>query len=349
MKNIFDDGISSILDEGISTKGIVEKQEQEKPDVPQNPVIVNMQEGTGDTTVQDEELENNPANSQPQPAIIKIEGKPVNSPTQTASEKDGNNNLQKKASSIPETGSIQEKVKSYSDKNEALKDISKKLKRKINELGKVEKANNTLIKDVADPKALSDEFRTKCKEKGLGLKTIASRDGDSIKFKIIETKDRVDLEDFVGYTVSISGLKTNEALVDFVSAVRVVGFEKAVEYMNELDKNNKVELVLLDKEGKKIEDEKTLNNFKRLTVPREQLKDLNISKEEQHFPISDLDSIGNKQDIALNGINGEEDSDIKNSISASPNNSIVLGSVLNAEKEFKPKSLQRTMVDQKIG
>lgn len=237
------------------------------------------------------------------------------------------------------------------DKLVAFKKVAKRVEelgKVIAELGRVEKKRfNTLandrtasasedktekaptLEDKANPTALSDNFCRKCEEGGLGLETKAWTDeNNNVNFNITEVqKDRADLADFLGYTVSISGLANNEALIDFVSAVRVAGFEKAIEYMNSdvvkeqykkqynLSNIETIELTLFDKNGKKIEDEKTLNNFKKLTVTRDQLENT-------------MDGTDRKP---------ESDSDIENSNSASQSDSERLSDVSGAEQELRER------------
>ena len=288
--------------------------------------------------------ENGRETSEPAPAIIKMSGSNV-----------GAEEAQDKIQAQDDIQTmIQDAARKFNEQVSAFNGFAERIKK----LGKVEKdrfnalANNEVasasedktekvptLEDKANPTALSEDFREKCEEEGLGLETTAWTDeNNNINFKITKVKeDRADLEDFKDYIVSISGLKNNEALIDFVSAVRVVGFEAAVKYMNELDKNNKVELVLLDKEGKKIEGEE-LDEFKRLTVPESQLKDSSISNEEQHLPTSYLNFIKKKPNIASNSAIGEEDSDIgRKSTSASQNDFEMLDSVSSAEAEVGMK------------
>ena len=245
------------------------QQSQELETVEVEVPVVAPSEIVNGAVEQDEGSENKPVDNQPQqPAIIKMEGKPVNSPAQTASENDDNNIFQEKVKT--DANKLKKQIYSHDDKIKAFKAISKKLKKmqKMSDLEKVSLKREEKRDKEADPKDLSEGFRMPPKKQGLGLETVASRDDNSksIKFEITGTKDRDDLAAFIGLTVSISGLKDNNALVDFVSAVRVVGFEKAVEYMNELDKDNKVELKLFKGENE-IKEEEKLEAFKKATVP----------------------------------------------------------------------------------
>ena len=123
------------------------------------------------------------------------------------------------------------------------------------------------IDKPANPQDLSKGFRIPPKGYGLGFKTRACCDGDSIKFKINGVIGREDLVPFINLTVVIKGVKTNKDLVQCASCMRESGFEQGVERMNEsLDKDNKIELILLDKDGNKIEGAK-LEAFKKATIP----------------------------------------------------------------------------------
>ena len=267
--------------------------------------------------------------TQSTPVFIKMSGSNVK-----AEEAPNNNQIQDNV-----RATVQKIVSGFNDKKALLDEFVKRIqklggaekerlkknesvKKKVapaeeNEEGKAAPITTTL-EDEADPKALSDEFRTKCEEKGLGLETIAWRDDDnSVKFEITKATNRDDLAVFEGYTVSISGLKDNDALVDFVSAVRVAGFEKAVEYMNDLGNGNKVELTLLNKEGKKIEGEE-LTEFKKLTVPGEQLENTITDKEgSEHDTMSDDQSQLPISDSTVKKINKQTRSDDQSQLSTS--------------------------------
>ena len=231
------------------------------------------------------------------------------------------NNLPKEKRSVQTiVSNVRRRLESYDSRNKALKIISRELENKIKEISEIEQAkvNNKLAEKSIDWNKvenqctlLSEEFRMGNERPTIGLQTESSRDGDSFKFQIIGTREgRNDLKQFTGLTISIKGLDDNKTLTNFISAVGVVGFQKAVEYVNSLDNSHKVELALLDKEGNKIEGER-LEDFKRLSVPQNQLKDSNTSKEEQHIPTSYLNFIKNEQNTVLNSnMAAEEDSDI---------------------------------------
>ena len=269
-----------------------------KPSKPNNETVQQQQEGPiapKPAQAPSAEPENGRGTSEPAPTIIKMSGSNV-----------GVEEVQDRIQAQDDIQTmIQDAARKFNEQVSAFNGFAERIKK----LGKVEKdrfnalANNEVasasedktekvptLEDKANPTALSEDFREKCEEGGLGLETKAWTDeNNNVNFKITKVKeDRADLEDFKDYIVSISGLKNNEALIDFVSAVRVVGFEAAVKYMNELDKNNKVELVLLDKEGKKIEGEE-LDEFKKLTVTKDQLENTiadEISERSEHDTIS---------------------------------------------------------------